>query len=75
MRLYKKTERRVEKNMRERFECKNCGKKVVVSDGSIPSCCGKPMNKIPLDICLQPSHAEHMRPMESEEPCDDGRAG
>ena len=60
--------------MTENFECKICGKKISSNDNN-PMCCGKPMKKIPLDICLQPSHAEHTRPMESEEPCDDGRSG
>jgi hypothetical protein len=59
----------------ETFRCENCGKTVKVSDGKVPSCCGKPMTKLPLDVCLQPAHAEHARPMESEEPCDEGRAG
>jgi hypothetical protein len=40
-----------------------------------PMCCGKPMNQLPLNICLQPNDAEHARPMEIQEPCDDGRAG
>jgi len=26
-------------------------------------------------ICLQPAHAEHVRPMEDEDACDDFRAG
>ncbi len=59
----------------EIYKCKNCGKTVKVSDGKIPSCCDEPMEKIPLDICTQPAHAENARPMEPEEPCDDGRAG
>jgi hypothetical protein len=40
-----------------------------------PTCCGKPMKKIPLDICLQPDHPEHARPMDAEDACDDFRAG
>ena len=55
--------------------CDICGKKITVSNKETPICCGKPMKKLPLGVCLQPSHAEHTRPMESEEPCDDGRAG
>ena len=61
--------------MEETFECKNCGKKTTVSDGTIPNCCGRPMNKISIDFCLQSADAEHSRPMDDEEPCDDGRAG
>ena len=60
---------------REKYECKNCGKIVRVKDGVIPSCCDKPMEKLPLDICTQPAHAEHARSMEDEDACDDGRAG
>lgn len=65
----------VKKLEREKYECKNCGKIVRVQDGKVPSCCDKPMAKLPLDICTQPAHAEHARPMEDEDTCDDGRAG
>ena len=59
----------------ETYECENCGKKIKVSDGKVPGCCGKSMKKLPLDICTQPAHAEHARPMEDEDACDDFRAG
>ena len=59
----------------ETFECENCGKTIKVSDGTVPECCDKPMKKQSLDVCLQPAHAEHARPMEDEDACDDGRAG
>lgn len=59
----------------ETYQCEDCDKTVKVSDAKVPKCCGKPMKKIPLDICLQPAHAEHARPMEDEEACDDFRAG
>ena len=59
----------------ETYECENCGKKIKVSDGKVPDCCGKFMKKLPLDICTQPAHAEHARPMEDEDACDDFRAG
>jgi hypothetical protein len=61
--------------MEEKYECENCGKTVKVSTGSTPKCCGKAMKKLDLDVCLQPAHAEHARPMNNEEACDDGRAG
>ena len=57
------------------YECKDCGKTFKTLDDKIPGCCGKPMKQIPLDVCIQPASAEHARPMKSEEPCDDGRAG
>jgi len=31
------------------------------------------MKKTPLDICTQPVHAEHSRPMDEEDACDDFR--
>ena len=31
--------------------------------------------KVELEICTQPAHAEHTRPMNDENACDDGRAG
>ena len=61
--------------MEEAYKCKSCGKELKVKNGSTPQCCGKPMNKIPLDLCTQPAHAEHARPMESEDACNDGRSG
>jgi hypothetical protein len=33
------------------------------------------MKKMPKEICLQPAHPEHARPMEDENACDDFRAG
>ena len=61
--------------MEETYECEDCGKTVRVTDGKTPDCCGKPMKKTPPDICIQPAHAEHARPMDDEDACDDGRAG
>ncbi len=60
---------------KEMYECEKCGKKIKISDGKVPDCCGKSMKKFPLDICTQPTHAEHARPMEDEDACDDFRAG
>ena len=57
------------------YRCEDCDKIVKVSDGEVPECCGKPMKQLPLDICLQPAHAEHARPMDDEDACDDFRAG
>ncbi len=61
--------------MKDTYKCELCGKNIEVTDGMVPSCCGKPMKKMPLDICIQPAHAEHARPMDDENACDDGRAG
>jgi hypothetical protein len=60
----------------EYYQCQTCKKKTIVSEkNKKPSCCGKPMKKIAVDICLQPDHAEHARPMRQDEPCDDFRGG
>ena len=61
--------------MEEAYKCKICGKEVKTKEGAIPQCCGKAMTKIPLDLCTQPEDAEHARPMDSEDACNDGRAG
>jgi hypothetical protein len=61
--------------MDKNYKCGSCGKTIKGKKGSIPKCCGKPMKQLPLDICIQPAHPENSRPMKSEEPCDDGRAG
>ena len=57
------------------YECEKCGKKIKTLDKKIPECCNKKMNKINLDICTQPAHAEHSRPMDEEDVCDDFRSG
>ena len=56
-----------------KYRCEECGK--TVEDKDKPECCGKPMKQLSLDVCTQPAHPEHARPMQDEEPCDDGRAG
>ena len=61
--------------MQIEYKCDNCGKIVKITNDSKPLCCGKPMTKLPLEPCIQPAHAEHARPMDSEDSCDDGRAG
>jgi len=61
--------------MKNTYKCKECGKTIDITDEKVPNCCGKPMEKVPLDICTQPAHAEHARPMDEENACDDGRAG
>jgi hypothetical protein len=58
------------------YQCQKCKKKTIVKgEAKKPSCCGKPMKKIQVNICLQPDHAEHSRPMGEDEPCDDFRGG
>jgi len=59
------------------YECVTCKRTATIEEASgPPECCGKPMKKkMPREICLQPAHAEHARPMERDEPCDEFRAG
>jgi len=59
----------------ETYECQTCKRTITVSDDQVPDCCGKPMTKTTKDICLQPAHPEHARPMEDEDACDDFRQG
>jgi hypothetical protein len=65
----------LEKMNDKTYECEECGKRIKNSTNEKLECCGKPMKQLPLDICTQPSDAEHARLMENDEPCDDGRAG
>ena len=61
--------------MKESYKCETCGRTKEVTDGVAPTCCGKTMKKLSVDVCTQPAHAEHARTTDSDEPCDDGRAG
>ena len=58
------------------YECESCHRTATVEQSATPPiCCGKKMKKVPQDICLQPAHAEHARPMERDDACDEGREG
>ncbi len=57
------------------YTCTHCGKRATARDDKTPMCCGTAMTKLPEKLCLQPAHAEHARPMDKEDACDDGRAG
>lgn len=59
------------------YQCETCHRTAFVSDTQqIPQCCGKPMKKVfPKEICLQPEHASHARPMEFDDACNDFRGG
>lgn len=60
----------------ETFQCQSCKRKMMVNNPKKPpQCCGKPMKQLPKDICLRPDHAEHARPMDAEDACDDFRGG
>jgi hypothetical protein len=58
------------------YECGSCHRTATINESEAPPvCCGKPMQKPLREICLQPSHAEHARPMEHDDACDEGREG
>ena len=58
------------------YECQSCKRTVTVKiEEKTPVCCGKTMQETTKKICIQPAHAEHARPMEDEDACDDFRAG
>jgi hypothetical protein len=60
----------------KKYECITCKRTATIEENdAVPECCGKPMKQMPREICLQPAHAEHARPMHRDEPCDDFRAG
>ncbi|MCU0851577.1 MAG: hypothetical protein MUC80_09965 [Candidatus Thermoplasmatota archaeon] len=61
----------------DEYECATCQRTATIKeDEHLPLCCGKQMKKkMPREICLQPTHAEHARPMEDEDSCDEFRAG
>lgn len=54
--------------------CNTCKQTVTVHSKNTPECCGQPM-KVVNEICIQPAHSEHARPMDEEEACDDFRGG
>ena len=60
-----------------KYECEECGKRAVAgAKGRAPECCGKRMRAVPLEPCrVAHADAEHSRPMEDEDACDDSRAG
>ncbi len=60
---------------KEEYECLTCKRTATIEeDEQMSKCCGKKMKKMPREICLEPTHAEHARPMEHDEPCDDFHA-
>jgi len=58
-------------SMSETYECGACGKRMQADKA--PRCCGKPMKPLKLDACTGAFGAEHSRPMQDDEPCDDSR--
>ena len=61
---------------KQKYICETC-QKTVETQGDpedIPQCCGGLM-KNDLPVCTTTETAEHARSINSDEPCDDGRAG
>ena len=56
------------------YQCEECGRTEIVTDASVPKCCGKPMKEAPLDVCMKPpADAESARMTDDDEACDDSR--
>jgi len=55
------------------YHCVRCGARK--TSEKAPDCCGAKMEPLPLKMCTSAASAEHSRPMEDEEPCDDSRGG
>ena len=59
----------------KKYRCRECGKETVVPETQkeAPECCGEPMEF--LEVCREAPSAEHARPFNEDEPCDDDRSG
>jgi hypothetical protein len=55
------------------YQCPRC--KARKKAAKAPECCGEKMKPAPLPVCTTAASAEHSRPMDDEEPCDDSRGG
>ena len=67
-----------EEQKKLKFKCRNCEKTVELSasEKNIPQCCEMEMEKMEdPPPCQLSATAEHARPEEMMEPCDDGRTG
>ena len=61
-------------NEKKGYKCEECGRTEVVTDGSVPNCCEKPMQEVTLDVCMKPpADAESARMTDNDEACDDSR--
>ena len=58
------------------YKCASCNKEVhLKKDAKVPICCEREMVIEPLPHCTTVPHSEMSRNDNSDEPCDDGRAG
>ena len=56
------------------YHCKECEKTIIIdSNNEVPECCGKEMYL--MDVCREAPSAEHYRPYNSDDPCDDASSG
>ncbi len=63
---------------KKHYTCDKCNSQAALDkEAKPPECCAQPMVPVPepLDKCTVSSTAEHSRPNDSQEPCDDGRGG
>jgi hypothetical protein len=61
-----------------KFKCQKCEKTTEMSNSEniVPDCCNTPMEIMEEPApCILSATAEHARPDEMPEPCDDGRKG
>lgn len=58
------------------YNCEICGNQRAwpIEMQTTPECCGRPMQKVPLEPCRASDTPEHARLAESGDACDDGRA-
>jgi len=74
----RKLKKMKKKITRNKIKCQKCEKTMEMPDSkkTMPECCNVPMEKIEEpEPCLLSATAEHARPDEMPEPCDDGRKG
>jgi hypothetical protein len=71
-------EKMEKKEPRRKFKCQKCEKTKETADSKtiVPECCNIPMQRMEEPApCQLSATAEHARPNEILEPCDDGRQG
>lgn len=55
------------------FQCKTCGSTAEGYENKPPVCCGEAMG--PMNVCTSAPSAEHERPWNEDEPCDESTSG
>lgn len=57
----------------KKYRCRDCGRIVEAAPRDTLICCG--MEMVELDACTKPQNPEAQRASNSDDACDDGRAG